>query len=160
MKRILLLCLLVLVILSSSVFAATVKVQLNDGSIVVGELVEFNNSIYTFESKSFGRVKINESEIKEIHYKSGDGIEASQEIPLANMSSEIETMKKSMLTDEEVMNIIHSLQDDPEFQEILKDPVIMNAVQSGDINTLMSNEKFSKLLDHSSVEQIKNQMGQ
>jgi len=160
MKRILLFCLLILGILNSSVFAATVKVQLNDGSIVAGEIVEFNNHIYTLESKSFGRIKINESEIKEIHYKSGDGIETSQEIPLANMSSEIETMKKSMLSDEEVMNIIHSLQDDPEFQEILKDPVIMNAVQSGDINTLMSNEKFLKLLDHSSVEQIKNQMGQ
>ena len=64
------------------------------------------------------------------------------------------------LTFEDVMNIIYSLKDDPEFQEILKDPVIMNAVQSGDVNTLRSNEKFLKLLDHSSVEQIKNQMGQ
>lgn len=54
-----------------------------------------------------------------------------------------------------IMNMVLSLQNDPDFQEILKDPAIINAVNSGDTNTLISNPKFMKLLTNPKFQKIK-----
>jgi hypothetical protein len=59
-----------------------------------------------------------------------------------------------MLSDQEVMGMIQSLKDDPQFTKILEDPEIMNAVQSGDAASLMANPKFLQLLNNPTVRDI------
>ena len=63
-----------------------------------------------------------------------------------------------MINDKEIMNAILSLLNDPDFQKILQDPVIMNAVNSGDIDTLISNPKFMKLLGNPKIQEIKREV--
>ena len=62
------------------------------------------------------------------------------------------------MIDEQIMNIIFSLQNDPDFQKILNDPALLNAVNSGDLATLMSNPAFMNLLKNKKVQEIKKRM--
>ena len=59
-----------------------------------------------------------------------------------------------MIDNEEIFAMILSIQNDPGFREILQDPEIMSAVSSGDINTLLSNHKFLKLLENPTIQDI------
>ena len=67
---------------------------------------------------------------------------------------EVQTLQKKMMGSEEIFAMILSLQNDPEFLEILQDPEIMSAVESGDINALISNQKFLKLLENPAIKNI------
>ncbi len=60
-----------------------------------------------------------------------------------------------MMSDEEIVNMILSLQNDPDIQGVLQDPEIMKAVNSGDINALLSNPKFMKLLENPTIQDIR-----
>lgn len=56
-----------------------------------------------------------------------------------------------MQADDEVTNTIRSLKDDPVFQKVLEDPELMNAVNTGDVATLIANPKFLQLLKNPAV---------
>jgi hypothetical protein len=120
------------------------EIELDDGSVIFGEIVSLTDGVYTLVSKSLGTVKIEEGRIRTIRSKTSP---VSQEIPL-------EEMTQRMMNDDEIMSMILTLQNDPNFKEILEDPVIMNAIASGDINTLLSNPKFLKLLDNPTIKEI------
>ena len=59
-----------------------------------------------------------------------------------------------MLGDREIMDLINSLQNDPEFKKILEDPDIMKAVNAGDVVALAANPRFMGLLNHATVKEI------
>lgn len=63
-----------------------------------------------------------------------------------------------MQNDQEIMAIIFSLQNDPNFQEIMSDPGILNAVNSGDIAALISNPKFMSLLNNHKIQEIQKKL--
>ncbi len=69
-------------------------------------------------------------------------------------STQVKSLEQKMMSDQEVMNRIQSLQNDPEFQKILQDPEIMKAVNSNDVAALMANPQFMKLLQHPTVQEI------
>jgi len=58
------------------------------------------------------------------------------------------------MDDKEVMGHVMSLQKDPKMQELLKDPVFMKAINSGDISDLMANPKFIELLNNPEIREI------
>jgi hypothetical protein len=67
-------------------------------------------------------------------------------------------LKTRMMTDDGIMAIIGSLQNDPQMQDILSDPAVMKAVQSGDTGVLMNNPAFLKLLDNPKIREIGRRM--
>jgi len=71
-----------------------------------------------------------------------------------NVKGETQALQQQMLSDPEIMNMIQSLQNDPDFQQILQDPEIMKAVSSGDIAALMANQKFMRILNNKTVHDI------
>jgi len=150
----------IFIMAASVVFAAQArKIQLNDGSVIIGEVVSFANGVYTIKSKSTGNIKINESNIKSISVQSHNSeVGQKQEVKTGSsnvaVAAGIDALKRAMQNNEAIMGSISSLQEDPEFKEILKDPAIMQAVEANDIQTLMANPKFMKLLNHPSVNQI------
>ncbi len=133
--------------------------ELNDGSVINGEIVSFKDGVYTIKSNTLGSIKIKESKIQTIRSKPQAEIsERPEKQSNKSVSTQLQTLQKSMMDDEQVMNMIISLQNDPDFQEILKDPAIINAVNSGDINTLISNPKFMKLLNNPKFQKIKKEV--
>ncbi len=135
------------------------EVELVDGSVVYGEIVSLKNGVYTIDSDSMGSLKISKSKIRAIRFRSqGVNKDVRENSQKTDKSSNIQDVQKSLLADEDIVKIILSLQDDPKVQEILKDPDLMNSVQTGDIQSLMSNPKFMELLNHPKFKAINKKM--
>lgn len=121
------------------------EIQLKDGSVIYGEIISFSSGVFTLRSKDLGTVKIEESKIQAIRAR----------VPVAGKGDQIQQLQQKMMSDEEVVQMILSLQNDPDVQKILQDPEIMRAVNSGDINALLSNPKFMKLLENPTIQDIR-----
>jgi hypothetical protein len=121
------------------------QVTLNDGSIIHGEIMSLSDGLYTLKSISLGTIKIEESRVQSI-------------TPLKNIKKEIQTFEQKIMNDAELLNIILPLQDDPDFQKALEDPSIIEAVEAGDMNALLSNPKFIKLLNNATILDIRDKI--
>lgn len=72
----------------------------------------------------------------------------------AEVMSRVESLQERMKSDPKIIEMIQSLQDDPEFLKVLQDPSVISAINSGDISALQSNPQFMKLLNNSTVQKI------
>ena len=146
MRRLAVSFLLLLFVFTGELYAGEVRmIELNDGSLLYGKIVSLKDGVYTIDTMSLGSVKIEESKIRIIRFKNED--QAAKE--------QIQSKQKLMLSDQEIINVIASLKDDPDVQKILKDPALMKAINSGDLETLISNPKFLKLLSNPKILNIK-----
>ena len=132
--------------------AETRQIELNDGSMITGEVVSLSGGIYTVRSSTLGTLRIEESKIRVIR---SPGSAASRDA-----GRQVKSFEDSMLGDREIMDLIRALQNDPDLQKILQDPEIMKAVQTGDIVTLMRNPEFMKLLNKQAVQDIEKKLSQ
>ena len=151
---------LALMICNYGVFAGDpMHIELNDGSVIIGKIISFEDGVYTIRSDTVGTINIDESRIRIIRSTSAAKYsEGSTKQSGAQINQQVEVIKKQMMSDEEIMQTILSLNSDPQFQEIMKDPEILNAINSGDIDTLKSNQNFMDLLNHEKVGQIKKRL--
>ena len=141
-----------LIIGISSVLASEMRqIELTDGSVISGEIVSLSKGVYTVRSETLGTLQIRESKIRTIRTK-GPGRE--------DTGDQARSVQQMMMGDSDVMSMVKSLQSDPDFQEILRDPEVIKAAQAGDIAALMTNPKFMKLLNKQAVQQIKNKISQ
>ena len=136
--------------------------KLNDGTTLFGEVVSLQGGVYEIKTNTVGTVEVNEKKVLSISKPAPAGAMA----PAADNTAEnsavepqkveggIDAIKRAMQGNSQTMDSIASLQDDPDFQEILNDPEIMAAVNSNDIEALSNNPKFLKLLDNSAVRDI------
>jgi len=118
--------------------------ELKDGSLIYGEIVSFSDGVFTIRSESLGAVRIEESKIRAIRSRTSE----------VQGQDQIQILQQKMMSDEEIVEKILSLQNDPDVQSILKDPEIMKAVNGGDIDALLSNPKFMKLLENPAIQDI------
>ena len=140
---------MVLVLAVGSAFAGMKRdIELSDGSTVSGEVLSLSNGVYTIKSDSLGTVKLDESKVKIIRPKSSSRSADTEQ------KSSAESLQNKMMSDQEIMGMVQSLQSDPEFKKIMEDPEIMKAVSEGDMAALMANPKFTKLLNNSTVQEI------
>jgi hypothetical protein len=145
MRRLVITLFFLFVTLLGQAFASETKTfELLDGSIITGEIISFSDGIFTLKSEILGTIRLEESKIRIIRSSEDSGI--SEDGVLA--------LQKKMMTNEEVFAMILSLQNDPEFQAVLKDSEIMRAISSGDINALLSNPDFLKLLENPTIQDI------
>ena len=151
---------LTLMICNYGVYAGDpMHIELNDGSVIIGKIISFEDGVYTIRSDTVGTINIDESRVRVIRSASAAKYsEGSTKHSGAQINQQVEVIKKQMMGDEEVMQMILSLHSDPKFQEIMQDPDILNAINSGDIETLKSNQKFLDLLNHEKVGQIKKRL--
>lgn len=139
-----------LIIGINSVLASEMQeIELTDGSVISGEIVSLSNGFYTVMSGALGTIQISESKIRAIRTK-GPGRE--------DTSDQVTSVQQKMMGDADIMSMVKSLQSDPDFQEILKDPEVIKAVQAGDIAALMANPKVMKLLNKQAMQQIKDKI--
>lgn len=117
------------------------EIELNDGSVITGEVLSLSNGTYSIKSDSLGTVKIEETKIRAIRSRT--------------TARSANSLTDRMMNDQEIMSIIQGLQNDADFQKILADPEIMKAVESNDLKTLLSRPEFLKLLDKTEVENIR-----
>jgi hypothetical protein len=154
--------LFILIFLSAGVYAGEFsEIGLIDGSTIYGEILSFDDGIYTVKSSSLGTIKVDESDIREIRVQSGNTKNREYTNPAnSSLSSEVQSLQTLMQNNQDIMAIIFSLQNDPDFQDIMSDPGILNAVNSGDIAALISNPKFMSLMNNHKVQEIQKKLAQ
>lgn len=137
------------------------KIELADGSVVIGEVSGINDGKYTINSPEMGVLQIEGSRIKKIILDDTEK-KSDSTIPLGYgpSSDQIETMKNKILSDKETMGMVSALQNDPQFQEIINDPQIINAIKSGNTTSLITNEKLIRLKDNPIFKEIQNRTEQ
>lgn len=155
MRHILPIWLFLLFFASGMAAAAEVReIELTDGTVLVGEIVSLSNGVCSVRTGGLGTVTIDESKIRTIRRK-GDAAG-----PAPDVNAQSRALQERMLSDKEILLKIEALQNDPEFQKVLNDPEIMKAVNAGDLATLTANPEFMKLLQHSTVREIRQKVGE
>jgi hypothetical protein len=66
----------------------------------------------------------------------------------------MQALQGLMLNNPDLLNKVMALQNDSELQKILADPAIMGAVNSGDLNSLLANPQFTRLLENPEIKKI------
>ena len=146
LRRFLLPLLMTGVLAAGSAAAEIKEVELIDGSVITGEVLSLSSGVYTIRTGSLGTLLIDDAKVRAIRPQS-----SSSSSPRAG---DVKTIQDKMLSNAEVMGLIASLKDDPQFKKALEDPEILNAVSSGDIASLMANPKFLELLHNPTVQDI------
>ncbi len=147
-------CFLCLVFFAAGAAAGELReIELKDGSIITGDVLSLSGGIYTIKSESLGIIKLGEAKICTIRSKKPAG-SAQQAGAAAGTAGDVRSLQEKMMSDEEIMGMIQSLQNDPDFQKLLEDPAVVKAVNAGDVAALMANPQFMKLLNNSTVHEI------
>ena len=155
---------IVTLLLASHVFAGdTATIYLNDGSVLAGEIISINNGVYSIQTESMGLININKLKISSINFesrsrKSPSDSERTGGTGNSAIMEEASILSKTIMADEEIMKMIMGLQNNPDFKAVLNDPEIMNTINTGNIEILLSNPKFLELMNNSEVESINRQL--
>lgn len=123
---------------------AAQKIELVDGTVIQGEVVGFDGSIYTVRTESLGTVKIEKSRVQSIQLQG----------PSSSGLPDLNDLRSRVASNPEWMGMIMGLQDHPDVQEVLSDPELMKAVEAGDLEKLLSSPKIQKLLQNPTVQEI------
>lgn len=139
--------------LSGMVYAGEIKeIILKDGSVITGEVISLSNGIYTVKSDILGVIKLEDSKIRSIREKSSSANTSA--FTASSAATEVQVLQQKMMNDKEIMSLIQSLQNDPEFKKLLEDPAIVKAVKAGDLAALSADPRFIQLLNNPTVHEI------
>ena len=153
-------CLTVLLVFMCSQVSATDirNIELTDGSVVSGEIISFSDGIYTIKTESLGMLHISSARIRAITSKSSQPhteAEHGDNSPYnSKFDSQVRNLQQQMLNDPALLELIMSLQDNPEFKQALQDPDIQEAIKTGDPGRLASNPIIKRLLNNPAVLEI------
>ncbi len=153
-------CLLVLSLLfcfETGVCGELSRIKLTDGSVIAGKLVSVNDGIYTIETTSLGTVEVQSSDVASVSNQAVKKKAAS--VKAQASAGDLSVLQQKLMGNEEVMNMIFSLQNDPDIQKALNDPEFMRAVNSMDLNALQANPLFNNILQNPTIKQIKEKSG-
>lgn len=136
--------------------AAAERLELDDGSVVVGVLRGLAGGFYTVESEGLGLIEIPSSRVKRI-----DG--AAPAPPASATGSQagadVSELQQQMLSDGRIVGQLLALGETPEMQAILSDPELMALVQSGNLEALGRHPKILKLLESPHIGEIGGALG-
>jgi len=131
-------------------------IELKDGSVISGEVVSFDGNTWTIKSGAMGTLKIDGAKVVSIRSQT-----TGSQAPVGGASTgnqvntaDIQALQQSITANKQLMAMIMNLQNNPEVQAILQDPEVMNAINAGDMNTLMANPKFRRLMENAKIKEI------
>lgn len=125
------------------------QIELTDGSTITAQVISIQADVYTVRSQTLGTIQLDASQIRSIQL---------QPTPTHNALSDIQALQGLIMSDHDLMQKVLDLQDDPQVQRILQNSEITQAAQAGDLNTLMANPEFKKLLENQSIQAIQKEI--
>lgn len=125
------------------------RIELNDGSVINGQIVSYLNGVYTINTGTMGEIKIEASKVSKIEAAHASSLSVSNtDGQMNNISkAQIDNYRQTIMNNPENASIVTGLATDPDIQELAKDPAIIEAAKSGDLQALMKNEKFMGIVN-------------
>ncbi|HUT69754.1 MAG TPA: hypothetical protein VMW89_03680 [Desulfatiglandales bacterium] len=162
MRRLIISSLLMMAFLISTGAAGELgQVELIDGSVICGEIVSSEGGIYTLKTSTLGTVRIEESSIRAIRFETpGNAKGKENAFRRPAPEAQVHALQQLMMGDPEIIRMLLTLLNDPDVQGLLQDPSIIEAVNAGDIEALTSNQKFMKLLENPTIQDITGKIAQ
>ncbi len=160
---------IICVLLWSGLTAASVlgaelsDIILDDGSILRGEVISFQDNIYTLRSSSMGEFKLDASRVTQIRHYRANQIPASTAPAQAGtafsgsseaLKAQVESTQTALMNDPETMREAMLMASDPDFQKLMEDPEALAALKSLDMNTLLKNPKFLAIMQNPRMQGI------
>lgn len=153
------------IIYASSLFAfsgKTSKIILVDGSTIYGKVISIENGKYKIQSDTLGTVSLDESKIQSFNFSSSEKKRISAETQTAPAQlmkrPEVKSIQEKILQNDQILEMILALQNDPTVQSIINNPHLKKAIDTGDINALLNSTEFLKLMDNSTVKKIQDKV--
>jgi len=142
------------------------RVELTDGSVVIGEVTGMRDGWYRVESPTLGSVDIEASRIRVIRRAdaAAAGSAPTNDAPTAgadgaDMSGQIESLQRQMVGNPDLMRMIMALQQDADLQRAIADPELMGLIASGNLEALKDNPRFRAVMENPGMRAIIEQMG-
>lgn len=176
MKKLLILLLVGIMSAPVCFAAGNSRITLNDGTTIYGKVVGMSDGVYTIHTDSMGDIKVNSDNVFEItsdtskkkpnigilegngrnNSNSGNS-NTSNNNKNSKYSAEqqdVNTRVQSMMMNENFMDNLMELNSLSEMQSVLNDPEVMEAIQNGDYDFLMNNQKINDLMNSSEIKDI------
>jgi hypothetical protein len=150
------------------VAASPKEIHLKDGSKIVGELVSFNQGVYTVKTENLGTVQLAESDVVSVLAEAApqtavvNSVVQPQGEPSVDMGAlmasnpefaqQIASVQGQISQNPDMMQAVQGLTQDPEVVALVSDPAfvseLMAAMNQGDPQAIANNPKVQKLLNN------------
>lgn len=141
---------LVLGLLAGAAAAESSRFELNDGSVIVGELETVDGGTFIVNSPTLGQVRIEQDRLRSMTPLGADQTAVGHR----DASARLLQMQQRLVADPAIMGMITSLQDDPELRAAVADPRLMGLIMSGDLDRLRNEPGFQRLMEHPGIRAI------
>lgn len=160
---------LLLIVLTPSAFAADKHITLKDGSVIKGELISYENGLYTVQTENLGRLQLPEANVMSVSSEAAVAAPASaqgeQAVAAPSFSNKVSSMQTQIMNDPQAMQAVQAMAEDPEIAAMISDPNFVKQLQaavSGNnvdsvaedprIQQLMANPKMQALIEQLQAE--------
>lgn len=136
------------------------RLELTDGSVLLGEVVGFADGSYVIETATLGRVRVPQSRIVSIRPCAGCGGTSApagaasvsiNPAEAADPGATVADLQRRMAADAGTMASLQALQNDPAVRAVLEDPALMRRIQSFDVEGLEGDPRLEALMRHPEI---------
>ncbi|MDD2999403.1 MAG: hypothetical protein PHV05_10120, partial [Candidatus Riflebacteria bacterium] len=145
--------------------------------VIVGQIVEMKNGVYTIQSDSVGQIQVAADKILEISSPSLgsdsstpevailDGSKSSAKKPrqkavspgsddITRQQEEVNARVKSMTMNGDFLDSMMDLGESSSMMDVMNDPEIMEAISRNDFDFLMNSDKMKNLMDSDEIKDL------
>jgi hypothetical protein len=130
------------------------QIVLDDGSTIIAEVRSLDGGVYRLESPSLGSIEIPQKRVRRIEPQSSSGPASPVSQGSGAHAGEVRDLQLQMAADPAMVATILQLSELPEMLDVLSDPEILRAVESGDLGALEANPKIQKLMSSPAVQDL------
>lgn len=162
----LLIILLFVISFNPTVFSGSVKhIALKDGSVIKGELVSFENGIYTVQTENLGRLQLPEANVVSIAEQTALNPNSTNS-PTTNaapdFSNKVTAMQTQIMNDPQAMQTVQAMAEDPEIAAMISDPdfvkQLTTAVSNNNVESVAGDPKIQQLMSNPKMQALIQQL--
>lgn len=143
---------------ANTLVAGESRIELEDGSLIKGEVLSSDGRSYRIRSRTLGTIEIDADRIRSLRPSGAAGASAGASAARAANEQRIESIQKGIAADTSLLGSIMALEDDPTLREALADDDFMRAISERDFETLRNHPTIRKLLENPRMRAIVDQV--
>ena len=144
---------------------STKQIALKDGSVIKGELVSFENGIYTIQTDNLGQLQLPEANVLSVANETIAAQApqvAAQAGSAPNFSNKVSTMQNQIMADPQAMQAVQAMAEDPEIAAMISDPDFVKqltaAVSNNNVESVAGDPKIQQLMSNPKMQALIQQL--